>query len=233
MAHIYKMARRNVRLPCKLVTLINNPEELSTEPICDKPDGHCTMLSAAIFFASLLALTYNLLCRRRLNAIKRSLKKHDDVTHANHIPTVHQQGDRLDQPHELMTAFTTLLIQDGAGTWPPKSSHSCWPTALRSYKDVYLHMVPYLSAATPSLDDAVNQKRLDMFRSGMRKLLGERVHQERVMRIMQQLEAGSVETLPQDKINGFYCTIAVCRHAYRYRFSSLGHSSAESANYSS
>jgi len=216
--------KKAVPLPRIIVPLFQHPREFNSlsMQIVDCCDGHRTMLSTTLIFVSLLICASNLLFRRRPKVTKNALDKNVDDAHTEEmLATRYQQPDKREQPHKLVSAFTTLLDQDGAGTWPPRANHSSWPTALRPYKEVYLEMVPYLSAATPSLDDAVNQERRSAFRSAMRRLLAERVNQVWVTRIMRQLEAGNVEILPQDQINGFYCAVAVCRHAYRYRFPSL------------
>ncbi|KAI1145672.1 hypothetical protein F4825DRAFT_473688 [Nemania diffusa] len=123
---------------------------------------------------------------------------------------------RYQTPHQLVSSFITLVNEDGAGTWPPRANHSSWPLALRPYKHVYLEMVQYLSVETPSLNDNVNRERCNSFRSLMQKLLTERINNSHVKEIMQQMESGNLDILPHDQINGFYCVVAVCRHAYRW-----------------
>ena len=104
---------------------------------------------------------------------------------------------------------------DGAGAWPPKANHDYWPVALRPYKDIYLELNPLLPAAEPSLDDNVNSERRNTYRSLMRKLLAERINIAQVEEIMAAVDAGNWDVLPRDALNGFYCCVAVCRHAYR------------------
>jgi hypothetical protein len=87
--------------------------------------------------------------------------------------------------------------------------------ALRPYKSVYLELAPLLSAATPSLDDATNEKRRHDYRLLMRKLLSQRIHGCQVEAVMAAAEAGNWDLFPRDAYNGFYCCIAVLRHAYR------------------
>ncbi|KAM7210852.1 hypothetical protein V8F06_013766 [Rhypophila decipiens] len=118
--------------------------------------------------------------------------------------------------HEVASALTELIEKDGAGEWPPRSDHDNWPQALRPYKDIYLELIPLLSAAPPSLDDAVNTVRREKYRALMRKLLTERINIAVVEAIMSSVEAGNLSVLPRDAINGFYCCVAVCRHAYRW-----------------
>lgn len=49
----------------------------------------------------------------------------------------------------------------------------------------------------------------------MTKLLADRVNIPEVIRFMQSMEAGDFTAFPRDAINGFYCCVAVSRHAYR------------------
>lgn len=117
--------------------------------------------------------------------------------------------------HETASILSELVDKDGAGAWPPKANHDSWPMALRPYKDIYLELVPLLPAAEPSLDDNVNNERRSNYRSLMRKLLTERVNIAQVEQLMVAMEAGNLDVLPRDALNGFYACIAVCRHAYR------------------
>ncbi len=117
--------------------------------------------------------------------------------------------------HETASILTELFDRDGAGAWPPKANHDSYPMALRPYQDIYLELVPLLSAAEPSLDDNVNNERRNKYRSLMRKLLAERINIAQVEEIMAAVEAGNWDVLPRDAYNGFYACVAVCRHAYR------------------
>ncbi|KAH8782992.1 hypothetical protein F5883DRAFT_404454 [Diaporthe sp. PMI_573] len=118
--------------------------------------------------------------------------------------------------YEPASALCTLIEDDGAGSWPPRTDHDNWPLALRPYKSVYLELAPLLSAATPSLDDATNEKRRHDYRLLMRKLLSQRIHGCQVEAVMAAAEAGNWDLFPRDAYNGFYCCIAVLRHAYRW-----------------
>ena len=117
--------------------------------------------------------------------------------------------------YEAASVLADLVDKDGAGAWPPKVDHDSWPAAIRKYKDIYLEMVPLLPAAEPSLDDNINNKRRTEFRSRMRRLLAERISISEVESIVASVEGGYWNVLPPDAYNGFYCCIAVCRHAYR------------------
>lgn len=117
--------------------------------------------------------------------------------------------------HELASTLIELFDKDGAGAWPPKANHTSWPEAVRAYKDIYLELVSLLPAAEPSLDDEVNNVRRENYRSLMRTLLTERVDTNRVQGVLAAVEAGNWDIFPRDAYNGFYCAVAVCRHAYR------------------
>ena len=52
----------------------------------------------------------------------------------------------------------------------------------------------------------------------MRKHLKNQTDIACVCAILAAVEAGSWDLFPRDTYNGFYCCIAVCRHAYRYVF---------------
>lgn len=122
----------------------------------------------------------------------------------------------LSHRHPTAAWLKTLIDEDGAGSWPPRVDHDNWPAALRPYKEIYLQAVPLLSADSPSVgDDTVNIEHRNMFRSLMRKLLAERVNTADVEHILATVEAGDWSVLPRDAYNGFYCCVAVCRHAYR------------------
>ncbi|KAL2269757.1 hypothetical protein VTJ83DRAFT_1941 [Remersonia thermophila] len=118
--------------------------------------------------------------------------------------------------HEVAWYLANLIEKDGAGDWPPRTDHVHWPAALRPYKDIYLELAPLLSAATPSLDDVVNTERREKYRGLMRKLLTERVNVDHVRGILSAVEAGNWDGMTREAYNGFYCCVAVCRHAYRW-----------------
>lgn len=117
--------------------------------------------------------------------------------------------------HEVASTLIELFDKDGAGAWPPKAKHDNWPIALRPYKDIYLELAPLLPASQPSLDDDINQVRREHYRSLMRKHLKERISIAQVQTILEAVEVGNWDIFPRDAYNGFYCCVAVCRHAYR------------------
>lgn len=125
----------------------------------------------------------------------------------------------LQNQHEVAAVMSRLVETDGAGAWPPNANHEAWPLALRPYKEIYFKLIPLLSAAPPSLDDDVNNKRREKYRSMMRKSLMEQINIPQVVAILAVVEAGNWDLFPRDAYNGFYCCVAVCRHAYRYAVS--------------
>jgi hypothetical protein len=117
--------------------------------------------------------------------------------------------------HETASILLELVNKDGAGAWPPKANHDSWPMALRPYKDICLELIPLLPTAEPSLDDNVNNERRNRYRLLMQKLLTKRVNIAQVEEVMAAVEAGNWDIFPRDAYNGFYCCVAMCRHAYR------------------
>ena len=121
----------------------------------------------------------------------------------------------LKERHEAAAVLSELIEKDGAGAWPPRAKHDSWPKALQPYKDIYLELNPLLPLAEPSLDHNFNEERCNKYRSLMRKLFAERVNIAQVETLMAAAEAGNWDIFPQDAYNGFYCAVAICRHAYR------------------
>ena len=115
--------------------------------------------------------------------------------------------------HKTASILVDLVEEDGAGAWPPKANHNSWPRTLRPYKDIYLELNSILPTAEPSLDNDVNYRRRNRYRTQMRKLLADRVNVAQVEETA--VEAGNWDVLPRDAYNGFYACVAVCRHAYR------------------
>lgn len=140
--------------------------------------------------------------------------KTDDVAEIPNLERIHSLR-QADRQHEVASRLIKLFDQDGAGEWPPKVNHDDWPLALRPYKDIYLELAPLLPQHEPSLDDEVNHVRREKYRSLCRRLLIERVDIARVLTIMAAVEAGNWDLFPREAYNGFYCCVAVCRHAYR------------------
>ena len=185
------------------------------------PLKEVTLPSALISSKTLInPFTYLLACLSAINIFsgvriwsKRS-KEGKSATESGNETRLRALKD-LKHSHETASSLSELIELDGAGTWPPKANHSSWPEALRPYKDIYLELVPLLPAAKPSLDDNVNHKRREKYRSSMRKLFAERVNVVEVEKLMAQVEAGKWDQLSRDAYNGFYSCVAVCRHAYR------------------
>lgn len=160
-------------------------------------------LSAPIIFSA------TLLWRRRPRQVQDQVDETGNLSRIKDLRI-------LQRRHETASVLSDLVDKDGAGAWPPKANHDSWPMALRPYKDIYLELNPLLPAAEPSLDDNVNSERRNTYRSLMRKLLAERINIAQVEEIMAAAEAGNWNVLPRDALNGFYCCVAVCRHAYRW-----------------
>ena len=163
------------------------------------------MIFFLCFLGALIIVLGSLFLRRRPRPV-------DDKTgNVLKIQDLRTLKDR----HETASILLELFDKDGAGAWPPKANHDSWPLALRPYKDIYLELAPLLTTTEPSLDDNVNNKRRNKYRSLMRKLLTERINIAQVEEIMASVEAGNWDILPRDAYNGFYACVSVCRHAYR------------------
>lgn len=164
------------------------------------------MIFILCFLGALIIVSGSLLWRRRLGPV--------EVHNTGNVSRV-QDLRTLKGRHEAASILLELIEKDGAGAWPPKANHDSWPMALRPYKDIYLELVPLLPAAKPSLDDKVNNERINKYRSLMRKLLTERINITQVEEVLAAVEAGNWNVLPRDAYNGFYACVAVSRHAYR------------------
>jgi hypothetical protein len=79
--------------------------------------------------------------------------------------------------HEVAKSLIELVLEDGAGSWPPLVNHtlSHWPEALRPYRHIYQELATLLPKATPSLDDEVNTALIAEFRGRFRNLLADRI----------------------------------------------------------
>ncbi|KAK4641311.1 hypothetical protein QC761_503080 [Podospora bellae-mahoneyi] len=130
------------------------------------------------------------------------------------LDTIHDLSDC----HEVASSFSTLVQQDGAGYWPPRSNHNekTWPACLQAYKDIYHEMAPLLPAENASLNDNINERRIFEFRTRFVQLLSQKVDLAEVQRLLQAADAGRWDVFPRDAYNGFYCCVAWCRHAYRW-----------------
>lgn len=164
------------------------------------------MVFILCFLGALIIVSGSLLWKRRLGLV--------EVHNTGNVSRV-QDLRTLKGRHEAASILLELIEKDGAGAWPPKANHDSWPMALRPYKDIYLELVPLLPAAKSSLDDKINNERINKYRSLMRKLLTERINITEVKEVLAAVEAGDWNVLPRDAYNGFYACVAVCRHAYR------------------
>ena len=176
---------------------------------------HCSSANASpgtasyiVAFLAALILSFAIMWWQKLRKHtenvdkKRNLRKYRDLRLLRH-------------QHETAAILSDLVDKDGAGAWPPKANHDSWPAALKPYKDIYLECIPFLLIRDPSTNDDLNRKRVDRYRSGMRKLMQERINVSEVARIMKTVEAGYWNVCPRECYNAVYCCIAVCRHAYR------------------
>ncbi|KAI5920758.1 hypothetical protein F4810DRAFT_681133 [Camillea tinctor] len=81
---------------------------------------------------------------------------------------------------------------------------------------VLLKVLPQLTTATLSSDDTANHERRENFRVAMRTLLGENIHIASVTKLLDEVEADEWVHFSRDALNGFYCCLALSRHAYRW-----------------
>lgn len=152
-----------------------------------------------------------------LSSFSKPSKSETPVEAADETGTISKLQDlkSIKDKHDAAKVLAELIEKDGAGAWPPKANHTSWPRALQPYKDIYLELNSMLPSANPSLDDGVNEERRNNYRSRMRKLFAERVDISQVESLLAATEAGDWDVLTRDAYNGFYCAVAVCRHAYR------------------
>lgn len=108
-----------------------------------------------------------------------------------------------------------LVSIDGAGDWPPRCNYRSWPATLLPYRDIYHELNHLLPTADACLDDKTNQARRFKYRGLMRKLLSDRIDLAEVEKVLSATENGNWDNFPLDAYNALYCTVAVCRHAYR------------------
>ncbi|KAM7217138.1 hypothetical protein V8F06_007537 [Rhypophila decipiens] len=119
--------------------------------------------------------------------------------------------------HPCAHSLATLVQQDGAGCWPPKTNHavSSWPAALRPYRQIWDDLSPLIPTPNSSrlLDDDANKRRIDHFRCLMRENLAMRID---IGQVMEDLEDDTPSRLGQDTVNALYCCLAMLRHGYRW-----------------
>ncbi|KAI0458561.1 hypothetical protein F5B21DRAFT_512050 [Xylaria acuta] len=118
--------------------------------------------------------------------------------------------------HKVAAALVTMIDRDGAGDWPPRANHESWPAAILPYRTIYVELLPLLYTDTPSLDDNANAARRERYRATIRSLFRERIDLATVIRIFEEVEADNWTTISRDTLNGFYCCMALSRHAYRW-----------------
>ncbi|KAI9647106.1 hypothetical protein NHQ30_005108, partial [Ciborinia camelliae] len=174
------------------------------------------LASTLVFASASLIRVYTAGTKVPMPVVVPIQSKAEEKIECNENSSKYQALRDLRDEHEVAAVMSRLIDEDGAGAWPPNANHDSWPMALRPYKEVYLELIPLLSAAPPSLDDHVNNERREKYRSMMRKLLMVRINIPQVVSIMAAVEAGNWDIFPRDSYNGFYCCVAVCRHAYRY-----------------
>ncbi|KAI0403700.1 hypothetical protein F4802DRAFT_607951 [Xylaria palmicola] len=139
-----------------------------------------------------------------------------DATVISEKETKIERLQRLAAHDEVAASLATLINRDGAGDWPPRSNYKCWPKELLPYQKILLEVLPSLATRDPSLDAATDVKRRGQFRESMEKLLRENVHLPSVIEVLSEIETNTWENLSRDALNGFFCCIALSRHAYRW-----------------
>ncbi|KAI1273572.1 hypothetical protein F5Y07DRAFT_391210 [Xylaria sp. FL0933] len=118
--------------------------------------------------------------------------------------------------HDVAASLATLINRDGAGDWPPRTSYKSWPTALLPYQKILLEVLPSLATEAPLLDVASDIKRRERFRRFMERLLHENVHLPSAIKVLDEIKTDKWDHLSRDQLNGFFCCIALSRHAYRW-----------------
>lgn len=120
------------------------------------------------------------------------------------------------KPHPTVAALQNLVVVDGAGSWPPKTSYGqAWPEALRPFHDIYLELVPSLSTAEISTDDLSNYQRCLAYRVKYKQILKERINLKQVEVLLSAAEKSATNILSREAWNGLFACIALSRHAFR------------------
>lgn len=115
--------------------------------------------------------------------------------------------------HFVSDILQQLIIQDGAGSWPPRAAYGdYWPLALRPYHEIYLELASSLSVANIPSDSRIIREKRQQYRNQMCSLLSERVNLEAVEATLE------MSSLPPEAYNGLFACISHLRHAYRYGF---------------
>jgi hypothetical protein len=83
----------------------------------------------------------------------------------------------IKERHEVVEVLNDLILEDGAGSWPPLVNHtfSDWPEALQPYRYIYQELASLLPQTVPSLDEAINTARIAEFRCRFQDLLADRI----------------------------------------------------------
>ncbi|KAI9150556.1 hypothetical protein HJFPF1_10329 [Paramyrothecium foliicola] len=125
---------------------------------------------------------------------------------------------KLAKEDETAEIMNSLIIHDGAGSWPPRADHSYkdWPAPLQPYATIYIDLAEKLAIANASLVDDTNVTRISQFRSLFREQLSEKVNMSEVKHLLEAVQMGDLNIIPGDVYNAFYCCVALCRHAYRW-----------------
>ncbi|KAK5625403.1 hypothetical protein RRF57_001119 [Xylaria bambusicola] len=118
--------------------------------------------------------------------------------------------------HKVAASLIAMIDKDGAGDWPPRANYESWPAALFPYRSIYMELLPMLYTDTPSMDDNVNIERRERYRVAVQSLLRDRITLDDVTTILEEVEADNWSTISRDTLNGFYCCVALSRHAYRW-----------------
>ncbi|KAI0857450.1 hypothetical protein F4860DRAFT_489706 [Xylaria cubensis] len=163
---------------------------------------------AVIFLFSAAALI-GLSLWRILKVHRNTIPNPRKATRMQHLRTIAAQ-------HNVAASLVTMIDRDGAGDWPPRANHESWPAAILPYRSIYVELLPLLYTDTPSLDDDANAKRRERYRVAMGSLLRDRIDLSVVIRILEEVEADNWTAMSRDTLNGFYCCIALSRHAYRW-----------------
>ncbi|KAI1179286.1 hypothetical protein F4777DRAFT_586257 [Nemania sp. FL0916] len=138
------------------------------------------------------------------------------------VPIITGRANRLQHlrglaaQYQVAASLVNMIDRDGAGDWPPRANHEAWPPAIMPYKSLYMDLLPMLYTDTPALDDDVNIERRARYRAAVRSFIKERIDLDAVIGILEEVETDRWSTISRDSLNGFWCCMALCRHAYRW-----------------
>lgn len=118
--------------------------------------------------------------------------------------------------HHVLTCLRDLIVMGGGGSWPPRATYrDSWPLPLRAYDSVYRAMEASFPVKESSVDNTLNRKIIDSFRSRMRAYLERHTNMGEVQSALERAES-EPESCSQAAWLGFFLCMSFLRHSYRW-----------------